>query len=139
MKVEVHAVPVEKNGHKYLRIESPVRVAYPVNGGTVWADVLALWDTGATNTCIPMKVAVAMGIQLEEPASLKRIKSVEQSRRCQFYLQFPDGSMTFVKEALAVPKMQSQFVIGMDVMSRGEVNIKPDSNGGVHFTFELPE
>ena len=137
MEIKIHAVPIEKDGHKYLRIELPVRVAYPVNGGTVWADVLALWDTGATNSCIPMSVAAKMGIQLEEPASLKRIKSVEQSRRCQFYLQFPDGSMIFVKEALAVPNMQSQFVIGMDVISRGVTNIEPDGEGGVKFSFTL--
>jgi len=137
MEVKIHAVPIEKDGHKYLRITSPVRVAYPVPTGTVYADVMALWDTGATNTSIPMDVAAAMGLPLGEPSTVKKIKTTLAARRCQLYIQFHDGSKIFVKEALAVPKMQAQFIIGMDVISKGTTAIKPDGEGGVHFTFTL--
>ena len=137
MEIKIHATPIVKDGHKYLRVESPVRVIYPTAAGKAYADVLALWDTGATNTCIPMKVAVAMGIQLGEELPTRKIKTKVSSNRCQFYLQFHTGDKVFVSEALAVPNMQSQFVIGMDVISKGVTTIEPDGQDGVDFTFTL--
>ena len=137
MKIEIHAVPIVKDGHKYLRIKSPVRVNHRVADGTVFADVKAVWDTGATNTSIPMDVAVAMGIPLGEPSAVTRMKSTEPARFCQFYLEFPDGTEIFVEEALALPKMKPQFIIGMDVIRKGVMTIEPDGQDGVYFTFTL--
>lgn len=137
MEVKVNAVPIVDNGHKYLRIKSPVRVNHRVAGGTVWAEVKAVWDTGATNTSIPMDLAVAMGIPLGEPSTVTRMKSTEPARFCQFYLEFPDGTEIFVEEALALPKMKPQFIIGMDVIRKGVTTIEPDGEDGVRFTFRM--
>ena len=141
MKIEIHAVPVTKGEHRYLRIMSPVRVVNSVDGGFVYADLMALWDTGATNTCISMSVAKAMGIPLDDPSPISKMKATVQSRRCQFVMEFPvhGSSETFVKEALAVPGMQTELIIGMDVISRGVTTITPDGSGGVNFCFEMKE
>ena len=137
MEIKIHATPIEQDGRSYLQILSPVRVVNPVVGGEMFADLIALWDTGATNTCIPMKVAEALGIQPGAPTAVVRMKTTVTSHRCQFYLDFPTGDRIFVKDALALPKMQAQFVIGMDVMSKGVTTIEPDGQDGVRFTFTL--
>ena len=138
MEIKIHATPTVEGGRKFLRIESPVTIILPTGPDSYRkVDTVALWDTGATNTCIPMKTALAMGIPLGEPAPVRRMVSTEPSRFCQFYLHFPDGGDLFIPEALAVPKMQSRFVIGMDVMRHGKVNIEPDGQDGVDFTFTL--
>lgn len=137
MEIKIHAMPLEKDGHKYLRILSPVRVSNPVPGGTVYADFTALWDTGATNTCIPFKAAEALHISLGELSPVTKMKAAVPSRRCQFYLEFPGAGRIFVKEALAVHGMQADFIIGMDVMRHGRTTIEPDGEGGVRFTFSI--
>lgn len=137
MEIKIHATPIEQDGRSYLQILSPVRAVNPVAGGEMFADLMALWDTGATNTCIPMKVAEALGIPLGEPTTVDKMKAKVPSRRCQFYLDFPTGDRIFVKEALAIPRMQPQFVIGMDVISKGRMTIEPDGSGGVRFTFSV--
>lgn len=48
MKIKIHATPFKRDGRSYLQILSPVRVANPVSGGEMFADLTALWDTGAT-------------------------------------------------------------------------------------------
>ena len=84
-----------------------------------------------------MKVAVAMGIKFGEELPTRKIKTKVPSNRCQFYLQFHTGDKVFVSEALAVPNMQSQVVIGMDVISKGVMTIEPDGQDGVYFMFML--
>lgn len=137
MEIKIHATPIEQDGRGYLQILSPVRAVNPVAGGEMFADLMALWDTGATNTCIPMKVAEALGIQPGAPTAVDRMMSTVTSHRCQFYLDFPTGDRIFVKDALALPKMQAQFVIGMDIIGKGCMTIEPDGSGGVHFTFTI--
>lgn len=139
MEIKIHAVPVGQDGHRFLRVKSPVTIVHPTGPDSYkQAQVTALWDTGATNTCIQMKTAVAMGIPLGEPSPLSKIRAVEeQSRFCQFWIVFPDGTPVFVREALAVPDMQPKFVIGMDIISQGMTTIEPDGDGGVKFTFTV--
>ena len=138
MEIKIHTVPLVVEGHKFLRIECPVSIITPAGPGVIRRmEIKALWDTGATNTYIPMDVAVRMGIPLGEPAMVERMKSTEPSRYCQFYLQFQTGETIFVPEAIAIPKMQSRFIIGMDVIGKGVTTIVPDGQDGVRFTFTL--
>lgn len=138
MKIEIHAVPFKQDDHSFLQVTSPVDVVLPTGPDShKRATVKALWDTGSTNTCIPMKLAAAMGIPLGEPTPVDKMKTTEQSRYCQFWIQFPSGESVFVPEAVAVPNMRAKFVIGMDIISRGKMTIEPDGEGGVHFTFSI--
>lgn len=136
MRIEIHAVPLTQEGHSFLQVLSPVEVVLPTGPDShKRVRVKALWDTGATHTCIPMKLAVAMGIPLGEPTPVDKMKTTEQSRYCKLWLQFPTGEALFVPEAVAVPNMRAKFVIGMDVISKGTTTIEPDGNGGVRFTY----
>ena len=134
----IHAVPFKQDGYSFLQVLSPVQVVLPIGQDQHRrVKVNALWDTGATNTCIPMKLAVAMGIPLGEATPLTRMKTTDQSYYCQFWIEFPTGEAVFVPEAVAVPDMRAKFVIGMDVIRRGRTTIEPDGEGGVNFTFSI--
>ena len=136
--MEIHAVPFKQDGHSFLQVLSPVQVVLPIGQDQHRrVKVNALWDTGATNTCIPMKLAVAMGIPLGEATPLTRMRTTDQSYYCQFWIEFPTGEAVFVPEAVAVPDMRAKFIIGMDVMRRGRTTIEPDGEGGVRFTFSI--
>ena len=138
MRIEIHAVPFVQEGHSFLRVQSPVEVVLPTGPNShKRVKVMALWDTGATNTCIPMKLAEAMGIPLGDPSPVDKMKTTEQALYCKFWIEFPTGEAVLVEEALAVPNMKAKFIIGMDVISKGVTTITPDGNGGVHFTFEI--
>lgn len=138
MRMEIHAVPFKQDGYSFLQVLSPVQVVLPISQDQHRrVKVNALWDTGATNTCIPMKLAVAMGIPLGEATPLTRMRTTDQSYYCQFWIEFPTGEAVFVPEAVAVPDMRAKFIIGMDVISRGRTTIEPDGEGGVNFTFSI--
>ena len=134
----IHAVPFKQDGYSFLQVLSPVQVVLPIGQDQHRrVKVNALWDTGATNTCIPMKLAVAMGIPLGEATPLTRMRTTDQSYYCQFWIEFPTGEAVFVPEAVAVPDMRAKFIIGMDVIRRGRTTIEPDGSGGVVFTFSI--
>ena len=134
----IHAVPFKQDGYSFLQVLSPVQVVLPIGQDQHRrVKVNALWDTGATNTCIPMKLAVAMGIPLGEATPLTRMRTTDQSYYCQFWIEFPTGEAVFVPEAVAVPDMRTKFIIGMDVISRGRTTIETDGEGGVVFTFSI--
>ena len=136
MKIEIHAVPFGDEGHRFLQIKSRVRIVYPVGPGVIRrVETEALWDTGATNTCIPMRLAVAMGMKLGDVVPVDKMRTQEPSRYCQFHLEFPTGETIFMPEAVAVPNMQARFIIGMDFIRKGVTTIEPDGQGGVNFTF----
>ena len=138
MRMVIHAVPFKQDGYSFLQVLSPVQVVLPIGQDQHRrVKVNALWDTGATNTCIPMKLAVAMGIPLGEATPLTRMRTTDQSYYCQFWIEFPTGEAVFVPEAVAVPDMRAKFVIGMDVIRRGRTTIEPDGEGGVNFTFSI--
>jgi len=138
MRMVIHAVPFKQDGYSFLQVLSPVQVVLPIGQDQHRrVKVNALWDTGATNTCIPMKLAVAMGIPLGEATPLTRMRTTDQSYYCQFWIEFPTGEAVFVPEAVAVPDMRAKFIIGMDVISRGRTTIEPDGEGGVNFMFSI--
>lgn len=138
MRMVIHAVPFKQDGYSFLQVLSPVQVVLPIGQDQHRrVKVNALWDTGATNTCIPMKLAVAMGIPLGEATPLTRMRTTDQSYYCQFWIEFPTGEAVFVPEAVAVPDMRAKFIIGMDVIRRGRTTIEPDGSGGVVFTFSI--
>lgn len=137
MRMVIHAVPFKQDGYSFLQVLSPVQVVLPIGQDQHRrVKVNALWDTGATNTCIPMNLAVAMGIPLGEATPLTRMRTTDQSYYCQFWIEFPTGEAVFVPEAVAVPDMRAKFIIGMDVIRRGRTTIEPDGSGGVVFTFK---
>jgi len=138
MEIKIHAVPYEKEGHKMLRVECDAAILFPTSPGLAnMKQTRALWDTGATNTCIPMKTAVAMGIPLGDEIPMRMGSAVGRARFCKFLIQLPTGDIIPISEGAAVPNMQTGLIIGMDVMRHGHTTIEPDGDGGVRFTFSI--
>ena len=140
MLIEIDVQPLERDGHEFLRIRNEVDICIFLSSTSVKSRKLrALWDTGATNTCIPMELAESMGIPLREE-TIMQLGTVDQpSRYCSFYLRFADGHFMFVREGVAVPGSRNQLVIGMDVMKHGNTAIVPNGQNGVRFSIEINE
>lgn len=140
MLIDFEVKPSEFNGHEYLRICSKIDICIFLPDKRVKIrNVKALWDTGATNTCIPMELAENMGIPLRENTNM-RLGTVDQaSRFCSFYLRFKDKYFIFIRDGVAVPGSRNQLVIGMDVMKCGKTLIVPNGQNGVKFTFEISD
>ena len=140
MLIEIDVQPLERSGHEFLRIRSEVDICIFLTPTCVKSrKVKALWDTGATSTCIPMELAEKMGIPLREE-TVMQLGTVDQpSRYCSFYLQFADGHFMFIREGVAVPGSRNQLVIGMDVIKHGKTTIVPNGQNGVRFSIEINE
>lgn len=137
MKIEIRAVPYSKEGHKMIRITSETVIYNPVMPGrNNWKMTHGLWDTGATNTCIPMKTALDLGIPLGDEFPMRMGSSTGHAKFCKFYLRFPEGVIE-VNEGAAVENMKTGLIIGMDVIGKGKTIIEPTADGGVRFTFTV--
>lgn len=138
MLIDVIATPVISNGHSYLKIKIPIVVGHilPSHQAKV-KRVNALWDTGATNTSIPMHTAELLGIPLREETATQQATSEGSARFCTFHLFFPDGRIVRIDDGNAVPGLRTGLIIGMDLISRGTSTITPLSNGAVRLTFEF--
>lgn len=140
MLIEIDVQPLERDKHEFLKISSEVDICIFLTPTCVKSRKLrALWDTGATNTCIPMELAEKMGIPLREETIMQLGTVTQPSRYCSFYLQFADGHFMFIRDGVAVPGSRNQLVIGMDVMKYGKTAIVPNGQRGIHFTFEINE
>lgn len=139
MQIEIDAVPYVKDGHKMIRITSVANIMNPLPTGRI-EHVLTegLWDTGATNTYIPMDTAVKLGIELGGPVPVRMgVSSGKGTRFCRFFLGFQNGAVIPIEEGIAVPGMKTGLIIGMDVIGKGVTTIEPDGQDGVRFTFTL--
>jgi hypothetical protein len=140
MFIDIVANPVEFEGYEYLRIRSEVELCFFISSTQVKMRRLkALWDTGATNTCIPMELAVTMNIPLRGETTMQLGTVDQPSRFCSFCLRFPGEHYEYVRDGVAVPGSRNQLVIGMDIMKRGKSTIIPNEQGGVHFTFTISD
>lgn len=138
MLIEIHATPKKDgNGHDFLCIRSEVAIRSLFVGRSFSKTVEAVWDTGATNTVIPMELAEKLGIPLRDETLLHGMTEEQPSRYCSFRLIFPNGASVFVEHGVATPNAEQPLVIGMDIMKHGVTTIRPDGKGGVYFTFEV--
>ena len=135
MTITINAKPSRKDGRDYLRIMSQA-VLQNVMPGYPRREVTALWDTGATNTYVPMELARRLELPLGDECYVSFSTADTPARFCRFNLRFPDGIIS-VSNGVAVPGMTEQLIIGMDIISKGVTTIEPDGEGGVRFTFTV--
>ncbi|MBQ6733522.1 MAG: retroviral-like aspartic protease family protein [Lachnospiraceae bacterium] len=98
----------------------------------------AVWDTGATSSCISQKAVRALGLQR---VSYRKIYTVNSSAEVKTYyvgLELPNYFMTTVTaSALASISDDVDVVIGMDVISRGDFSVT-NVLGKTTFSFRIP-
>ncbi len=105
---------------------SPQRVRYK-----------ALWDTGATNTCITHQIVKDLGLQ---PIGRAIVSGVHGQREVSTYLiniilpnQVSIGTLRVTEAEIS----QADVLIGMDVIRHGDMAIS-NYNGRTIFSFRVP-
>ena len=140
MLIDIETLPVVSGRHEFLSIRSEVDICIFLSPTQAKTRTLkALWDTGATNTCIPMELAIKMGIPLREETVMQLGTVTQPSRYCSFYLRFSDEHYVLIRDGVAVPGSRNKLVIGMDLMKHGKTTIVPNGQNSVRFTFEISE
>lgn len=140
MLIDIDTFPVVSGRHEFLRIRSEVDICIFLSLVQAKTRTLrALWDIGATNTCIPMELAIKMGIPLREETIMQLGTVTQPSHYCSFYLRFSDKHYVLIRDGVAVPGSRNKLVIGMDLMRLGTTTIIPNEQNGVRFTFEISE
>jgi hypothetical protein len=130
--------------HRLNRIITPVTVqqaeAYCVSKGLVIdpIEARALWDTGATGTCISARLAQYM--KLDSVTSLY-VTSVHGSKPSKIYpldIILPDGiRIANVPVAEIDSEREFDIIIGMNIISLGDFAITNNS-GKTVMSFRLP-
>lgn len=97
----------------------------------------AIWDTGATNTCISSRVAQACNLRQLGWASSHTANGV---RRCKTYLvniKLITGAGFVGITVSEAPITGGDLLIGMDIITRGDF-VVTNHNGKTVFTFRTP-
>jgi Aspartyl protease len=112
-----------------------IRPAKQLYGDSAGQQFNAIWDTGATHSCISHAVVKALKL----PASGKRpVKGVNSSGVASTYfvdLLLP-SSVTVAQVEVAAVDVGCDILIGMDVISLGDFTIC--NHGVTEFSFSIP-
>jgi hypothetical protein len=100
---------------------------------------IAVWDTGATSTCISENIAMQFSFRLSGQAN---IRSVTGTSKCNTYLLalHPFGERIIIPElevSGCIENIGCDILIGMDVISMGDFAIC-NKNLSTTFSFRIP-
>lgn len=120
-------------------IKTPVHLKNPY--GNTQLDTLAIWDTGATNSVITRSAATDLGLI---PVSKAVVNGVHGSNEVNVY--YIDITLNNDQINLQIPvtecaelstDLETRFLIGMDIIHRGDFAITNHS-GKTVMTFRVP-
>ena len=120
-----------------LRIATPVDICECTDRAIKFRIEKALWDTGSTSSCISERLARKMGLRpIDKGIGITAVGQIE----IPYYLldvHITDDIIFRNVKAAGFPmeNHKEDFLIGMDIISRGEFNIKNINNKTV-FTFK---
>jgi Predicted metal-binding protein related to the C-terminal domain of SecA len=98
---------------------------------------VALWDTGATGSCISHKVVVKLGLL---PVSIKTARTPQGSFDAPCYyinLILPNGVKIEKLQVMECVPQDWDLLIGMDIISRGDFAVSNHEDRTV-FSFRMP-
>lgn len=122
--------------HQYT--EPPRKIVTEVRvNGTVYN---ACWDTGATECSISEKAARDLNLRSIGVGSFSTLNGTANKNLYKVKLELPDGTKFFDLEVFEAdlydPDYKVDFLIGMDVISKGDFIFKHLENG-IEFSFEI--
>ena len=103
----------------------------------------AIWDTGATNSCITQKAAQEIGLI---PTGMINISTAGGTRECPTYyvdlflpnrVRIPSVTVNEVSELTHDQNDRVEVLLGMDVFKYGDCAIT-NKNGDTVFSFRIP-
>lgn len=107
--------------------------------GGPFYDANALWDTGATNTCISQKLAAAMNLVPTGKIQMKTPSGEGTQNTYLVNILLPNNVM--VKDAVVcgseIHNQGLDLLIGMDIISGGDFSIS-NYKGKTYFSFRMP-
>lgn len=146
-----HAFTTRYRGRTRV-IFSKVGVCLPLtkqeaeNGSVKLKDYTAIWDTGATNSCITKKVAADLNLQ---PTGIAEVRHADGKSSVNTYLvniSLPNKIMVgqvrvtevqLISDANIPDDNQPQLLIGMDIIGMGDFAVT-HANGNSAFSFRIP-
>ena len=121
------------------RIYVPCVIDKVGTGISTNAKVNALWDTGATRTCISERLATRLGLMADDQETL-RVADGREIQSNVYSVQMTLGIFTidFIRVCeISYDDNSHDVIIGMDFMSKGDVSIT-NFNGTTVLSFREP-
>ena len=105
-----------------------------------WRQVLALWDTGATNSAITTRLAQECGLsQSGEMGDVGSLRGTEKGRPKYLADLYLGNGLLFPEIEVYAPKdssfMDAEVLIGMDIIGEGDL-ILTRRDGELSYTLE---
>ncbi|MDN5201616.1 hypothetical protein QQ008_09595 [Fulvivirgaceae bacterium BMA10] len=136
VKTTRNSLIIEGNG-KIYEISCNVRIVNPLDSRKS-KTIKAIWDTGATDTCINEKIVNLIGL-----ISAGKIEVINTSHKklVEVYpveLHLPNGLWCALTCAASIQKeIDCDMLIGMDVITQGDFCIT-NENGNTIVSFTIP-
>ncbi len=103
-------------------------------------EVKALWDTGATHSAISDRLAARLELPFEDFASVSTASGIQRVPIYPIHLALPNRLVFEELEAVEFTYSEEDncdFIIGMDVMTQGDLSIT-NFEGKTVFCFRMP-
>ena len=97
----------------------------------------AIWDTGATNTCITKKVAVECGLPIVGTTEIHHANGKDTVDVFLASLYLPNGIAIPVIRVSEAKLIGADMLIGMDIIGQGDFAIS-NFKGSTQFSFRMP-
>lgn len=124
-------------------IISDIRISLAGEQNSQIHDFKAIWDTGATNSCITQKAAHEIGLI---PTGMIKMSTAGGTRKCPTYfvdlflpnmVRIPSVTVSEVSDLTHDQNDRVEVLLGMDVFRHGDCAIT-NENGKTVFTFRIP-
>jgi hypothetical protein len=102
-------------------------------------NALALWDTGATHTCISDRLARQLALEAVDYVHVATASGIEHVTTYFTHLFLPNGLQFLNWELMQFQYTgdESDLIIGMDIITKGDFSIT-NLNGQTLCSFRLP-
>ncbi len=103
----------------------------------IWVN--ALWDTGATNTCVSDRLAKEQSLIASNVVKIATGNGIIEVSSYTIHLRFPNG-LEF--KGLEMPEFKythddCDLILGMDIITQGDFAIT-NQHGRTRFSFRIP-
>jgi gag-polyprotein putative aspartyl protease len=120
----------------------PVKVSMalePLPDDDLMASTLALWDTGATHSCISDRLARQLGLEAADYAHVATASGIEHVPTYFTHLFLPNGLQFLNWELMQFRYTgdESDLIIGMDIITKGDFSIT-NLGGRTLCSFRIP-
>lgn len=137
--MNVHVLTITGQG-RMRDIKTPARIAAAIVPGAaapVLQDFQAIWDTGATSTCISQKVVDMCGLTPTGMVQMHTASGVQNTPVFLICMRLPGGVGFTPLRVSLVTLTGADVLIGMDVITQGDFALT-NAGGRTMFSFRYP-